>query len=121
MRRGVALFLLINFLILGYILNSVFTLITLLFEDCKADAILSSEIPAPGSELIGKGPQYIPRIIHQTWANDSIPEKWRKAQKSCLDLHGDYEYKVRCERRSGLGARRNDGGELFLRSSGVLR
>ncbi|KAI5820071.1 nucleotide-diphospho-sugar transferase [Pyronema omphalodes] len=94
MRRGVALFLLINFLILGYILNSVFTLITLLFEDCKADAILSSEIPAPGSELIGKGPQYIPRIIHQTWANESIPEKWQKAQKSCLDLHGDYEYKL---------------------------
>jgi len=27
--------------------------------------------------------------------NDTVPERWREAQKSCVDLHEDYEYKVR--------------------------
>lgn len=36
----------------------------------------------------------IPKIIHQTYANHSIPDHWKQAQQSCLDLHPDYEYKV---------------------------
>lgn len=39
--------------------------------------------------------QYIPKIIHQTYINESVPEHWREAQRSCIDLHEDYEYKVR--------------------------
>lgn len=39
-------------------------------------------------------PQLIPKIIHQTYVNDTVPERWREAQKSCVDLHEDYEYKV---------------------------
>ncbi|KAF4307731.1 hypothetical protein GTA08_BOTSDO04291 [Botryosphaeria dothidea] len=35
----------------------------------------------------------IPKIIHQTYANHSIPDHWKQAQQSCLDLHPDYEYK----------------------------
>ncbi|KKY14813.1 putative mipc synthase [Diplodia seriata] len=35
----------------------------------------------------------IPKIIHQTYANRTIPDHWKKAQQSCLDLHPDYEYK----------------------------
>ena len=88
------LFLLANLVVVGVLVHSVFTLITLLFEDCSADAIKSIEIPEPNSDKIAKLPQYIPRIIHQTWANESIPTQWQEAQKSCLDLHGDYEYKV---------------------------
>jgi mannosyltransferase OCH1-like enzyme len=100
--RGLILFLLANLIIIGVLVHSVFTLITLLFEDCSADAIPSIEIPAPeNAEEIAKRPQYIPRIIHQTWVNDSIPEKWQEAQKSCLELHSDYEYKVRSS--SGRG------------------
>ncbi|KAF8245096.1 hypothetical protein K440DRAFT_587551, partial [Wilcoxina mikolae CBS 423.85] len=94
MRRGLVLFLLANLVILGVLVHSVFTLLTLLFEDCSADAIPAIDIPAPNSEQIAHLPQYIPRIIHQTWANESIPEKWQEAQKSCLKLHGDYEYKL---------------------------
>ena len=36
----------------------------------------------------------VPAIIHQTWKTDQVPEKWKKAQQSCIDLHPDYEYKL---------------------------
>ena len=93
--RGLVLFLLLNLVIIGSLVYSVFTLITLLFEDCSADAIPAIDIPPPDAvDAINKLPQYIPKIIHQTWVNESIPEKWQKAQQSCRDLHGDYEYMV---------------------------
>ncbi|RAL67641.1 hypothetical protein DID88_008390 [Monilinia fructigena] len=64
------------------------------FVDGHADAIHRSEIPAPGSELIENRTQLIPKIIHQTYINSSIPERWKKGQQSCVDLHEDYEYKL---------------------------
>lgn len=94
MRRGLAVFLIINALIVAFLVRSVFTLLTLLIEDGSADAIHSAEIPAPNSPLIENLPQIIPKIIHQTYVNDTIPEHWREAQRSCIDLHEDYEYKV---------------------------
>lgn len=36
----------------------------------------------------------VPAIIHQTWKSKDIPDKWKKAQQSCIDLHPDYEYKL---------------------------
>lgn len=95
MRRGLAIFLIINALIVTWLVHSVYTLLTLLVEDGSADAIHSAEIPAPNSPLIDNMPQYIPKIIHQTYVNESVPEVWREAQRSCVDLHEDYEYKVR--------------------------
>ena len=94
MRRGVAVFIFINALIVTFLVHSVFTLLTLLIEDGSADAIHSAEIPAPNSPNIDNRPQLIPKIIHQTYINESVPEHWREAQKSCVDLHEDYEYKV---------------------------
>lgn len=94
MRRGLIIFLVINFLIIAFLIKSVFTLLTLLVEDASADAILRSEIPAPNSPLIESRPQLIPKIIHQTYINESIPGHWKEAQQSCIDLHQDYEYMV---------------------------
>jgi len=109
--RGLLLFLLANLVIIGVLVHSVFTLITLLFEDCSADAIPAIDIPPPHAvEDIKKLPQYIPKIIHQTWANESIPEKWQKAQKSCRDLHGDYEYTVGLSVMVGVLGALPDGG-----------
>ena len=34
----------------------------------------------------------IPKIIHQTYINESIPKVWAPARKACIDLHPDYEY-----------------------------
>ncbi len=94
MRRGLAIFLVLNLIIVVFLIRSVFTLLTLLVEDGAADAIHSAEIPAPNSPLIDERPQLIPKIIHQTYVNDTVPERWREAQKSCVDLHKDYEYNV---------------------------
>ena len=94
MRRGLTIFVIFNCLLIAFLIRSVFTLLTLLVEDGSADAIHPAEIPAPNSPLIDERPQLIPKIIHQTYVNDTVPERWREAQKSCIDLHGDYEYKV---------------------------
>ncbi|TGO22642.1 hypothetical protein BPAE_0160g00180 [Botrytis paeoniae] len=94
MRRGTLLFLVINLIVIGFLVNAFSTLISLLFIDGAADAIHRSEIPAPGSELIENRPQLIPKIIHQTYINESIPERWKAGQQSCIELHDDYEYKL---------------------------
>jgi mannosyltransferase OCH1-like enzyme len=94
MRRGTIIFLVINLLIIGFLLNAFSTLISLLFEDGSADAIARAEIPAPNSGLIENKTQLIPKIIHQTYINESIPARWKDGQQSCITLHDDYEYKV---------------------------
>ena len=94
MRRGLVIFLVINLLIVAFLVRSVSTLLMLLFEDCSRDAIHRADIPAPGSGLIDNRTQLIPKIIHQTYINDSIPIHWRDGQKTCVDLHPDYEYKL---------------------------
>lgn len=95
MRRGLLIFLLVNLLILSLLVRSVSTLLALLVEDAAADAIHRAELPSPNSSLIEQRPQTIPKIIHQTYKNETIPEVWVEAQQSCIDLHPDYEYIVR--------------------------
>jgi mannosyltransferase OCH1-like enzyme len=34
----------------------------------------------------------IPKIIHQTWKDNNIPEKWKKSQKQWINLHPDWKY-----------------------------
>jgi mannosyltransferase OCH1-like enzyme len=65
-------------------------------EDGHEDAISKAELPAPGKPQIDSRPQLIPKILHQTYINTSIPEVWQGAQQSCLDLHTapDWEYKL---------------------------
>ncbi|MCJ1307603.1 hypothetical protein MMC25_001250 [Agyrium rufum] len=130
MRLGrPAIILLTSFLIfLILAIHTVYSLLTLLFEDGGSDVISHVEIPAPNSEFLNPDsdlnlgdnpdnsneddpssplqppassaplrthrPQLIPKIIHQTYINTSIPEVWQQAQQSCIDLHEDYEYKL---------------------------
>ena len=78
---------------MALLVHSVFTLITLLFEDPSADAISPSELPSIDvDEPLDDRLQQIPKILHQTYKNETIPEHWLPAQKSCRDLHPDYEY-----------------------------
>lgn len=100
MRRSVGIFLLLLLVIVGFALHSVSTLLALLIEDASADAILKSEIPAANSTLIDQRPQKIPKIIHQTYINESIPERWQAAQQACIDLHPDYEYILWTDQKS---------------------
>jgi mannosyltransferase OCH1-like enzyme len=106
MRRGVVLFLVSTVFILGFAVHSVWTLLGLLVFDGHEDAISRAELPAPNSDAISERPQLIPKIIHQTYVNESIPDHWKQPQQTCLDLHPDYEYKVR-----GVVTRRSDVAE----------
>jgi uncharacterized protein involved in cysteine biosynthesis len=72
MRCGTIIFLII-ILVLGFLLHTFSTLISLLFEDSSSDSIQPAEIPARGSELINNQMQLIPKIIYQTYINESIP------------------------------------------------
>ncbi|GAM86733.1 hypothetical protein ANO11243_047520 [Dothideomycetidae sp. 11243] len=97
MRRAVLFFLIFNFFLVIFILNSVWTLLSLLVVDGSADAISRAELPAPGSDAIDGREQMIPKIIHQTYVNTSIPPIWQEAQQSCIDLHKEkdgWEYKL---------------------------
>ena len=87
---AIFIILLVSFIL--FALHSVSTLLGLLFEDASADAIHRSELPAPNSTLPNTRPTLIPKIIHQTYINSSIPERWVAAQQSCIDIHPDYEY-----------------------------
>ena len=94
MRRGLVVFLVVNLIFIGFLVRSVSTLLMLLVEDGSRDAIHRAEIPAPDSDKLDGRKHLIPKIIHQTYVNESIPAHWKVAQQSCIDLHKDYEYKV---------------------------
>ena len=35
---------------------------------------------------------YIPKIIHQTWKDENIPDKWKKSNQEWQRLHPDWKY-----------------------------
>lgn len=66
-----------------------FDLITLLHDDSFTDALLDVELnPTDG---INK-PLIIPKIIHQTYKHNDVPDIWKPGQQACIDLHPDYQY-----------------------------
>jgi mannosyltransferase OCH1-like enzyme len=90
-RRNLYIFLLINLLFIAFLVNSVWTLLSLLVVDGLNDRISRAELPGPNSDVKARE-RVIPKIIHQTYINESIPAHWQEAQQSCIDLHEDYEY-----------------------------
>ena len=113
------IFLIINVVVIAFLVRSVFTLLTLLTETGDADAITRGEIPAPHSPLIETRPQSIPKIIHQTYINETIPERWAEPVQQCLEMHEDYEYKVRVasDRWCVTAARLTGGTQLWTDAS----
>ncbi|KAL2432514.1 Mannosyl phosphorylinositol ceramide synthase CSH1 [Exophiala dermatitidis] len=92
MRRSLLIFLLFTIVLVTLLLHSVSTLLSLLIEDASGDAIHRAELPEPNSTLLESRPQLIPKVIHQTYINESIPAHWKPAQQSCIKLHPDYQY-----------------------------
>lgn len=66
----------------------------------------------------------IPKILHQTWKNDSIPEQWRELVLKNRHLHPDWEYRLWTD-EDNIGFVREEYPELLeLFSSypkGVMR
>lgn len=106
MRKEFWLLLIVNGSIVLFLLYQVFDLITLLNDDSFEDTFKESELLpveykevtttlANGTEtttLVPDRPLLIPKIIHQTYKTEAIPEKWQKTHQSVIDLHPDYKY-----------------------------
>ena len=97
MRKGTKVFIFVNFVVICLLVNAFSTLIALLSEDGAVHAIPAADMMRPSEDHTDRNDrQVIPRIIHQTYVNDSIPSQWVPSQRTCIDLHPDYEYKVSC-------------------------
>lgn len=99
MRPDIKLLLLVNGIILLVILYQVKDLITLLHDDSFSDAILEKDAheviytkDLSTGELKPDRELLIPKIIHQTYKTEEVPEKWKEMQKSVMDNHPDYKY-----------------------------
>jgi inositol phosphorylceramide mannosyltransferase catalytic subunit len=90
MHRSHVALLVTIIVVFTFALHSVSTLLSLLVEDAALDVVQSAELPAIDSAVNSSPPQLMPKIIHQTYINTSVPEPWRHAQKTCVELHPDY-------------------------------
>ena len=84
------------FHVAGVVVAFIYTLYRLSFvlktmmEDTSPYVLTREELALNGSELI-------PRIIHQVFLGidgKPMPEHWKEPQRSCIDLHPDWEYMV---------------------------
>lgn len=44
--------------------------------------------------------EIVPRILHQTWKTDVLPEEWAGASQACREMHPDYEYMLWTDAKS---------------------
>ena len=96
MRRGLLYFLLFFIALILFLVYQVWNLLELLVIDGAEDTITYDELPPLGAKFDKSQLQLIPKIIHQTYINSSIPAVWQGAQASCLELHQEpeWEYKL---------------------------
>ncbi|KAL7793751.1 glycosyltransferase family 32 protein [Trichoderma ceciliae] len=97
-KVAVFMLLMIDLAIVGLLLYSLEPLITLLRrnEELFSPTVSlshndTSSVPHYSDDL---GRAKIPRILHQTCANSTIPEKWIQPQQSCRETYSDFEYKL---------------------------
>ncbi|EJS41374.1 sur1p [Saccharomyces arboricola H-6] len=90
MRKELKYLICFNVLLVFSIIYYTFDLLTLCIDDTFKDAILEEDLNPP-PDVVPK-PQLIPKIIHQTYKTENIPEHWKEGRQKCLDLHPDYKY-----------------------------
>ncbi|CCF55556.1 hypothetical protein KAFR_0A01170 [Kazachstania africana CBS 2517] len=92
-----------NVILLLSVIYYTFDLLTLIIDDTMDDAFLPSELnnvasnfsttsPGPSGTDNSINDTMIPKIIHQTYKTNDIPEHWKEGQRKCIELHSDYEY-----------------------------
>lgn len=106
MRKEFWMLLIVNGSIILFLIYQVFDLITLLNDDSAPYTLTQDELaPVEYTEVVKTAPNgtqivtlepdrplLIPKIIHQTYKTDQIPEKWKETHQTVLDLHPNYEY-----------------------------
>ena len=88
MRKELKYLICFNILLLLSIIYYTFDLLTLCIDDTVKNAILEEDLNPDAPPK----PQLIPKIIHQTYKTEDIPEHWKEGRQKCLDLHPDYKY-----------------------------
>lgn len=102
LRRVAVYLLLVDLMLVWLLLYSLDPLITLLRrnEDLFGARVALSRTDTPGGGRHSDR-HNIPRILHQTCANETIPHKWVDSQQRCKEVHSDFEYKV-CSLEDGF-------------------
>lgn len=101
-RKAAALLLFIDVLIVVTLVVVLEPLITLLRRN---DDLFTPRLNLHGAVAAPDTPgakHKIPRILHQTTPNDTIPDKWVESQASCKEVYKDYEYMVSPNHPRGL-------------------
>ncbi|KAM0215317.1 hypothetical protein ACHAPA_004035 [Fusarium lateritium] len=93
-RRSAVILILIDFLIVAILVKAFWPLITLLRRN---EELFGARLTLPLNDTSFAPTlpeqQTIPRIFHQTSANETVPEAWKDLVKSCRDAYSDFEYK----------------------------
>jgi mannosyltransferase OCH1-like enzyme len=63
-------------------------------ENDRRDAVFPSEFLGAANERELNLTALIPKIIHQTYKTEEIPEHWMAGQQAVQELHQDWEYMV---------------------------
>ncbi|KTW30198.1 hypothetical protein T552_00676 [Pneumocystis carinii B80] len=92
MKRWRLFSVLIGIFMIIILLGKSWFLIALLFENFGLERIPEWSILYPDLYNIDIKKEAIPRIIHQTWKNETIPDKWKEASDKCRKNHPNYEY-----------------------------
>ncbi|KAI9466885.1 hypothetical protein BJY52DRAFT_1235000 [Lactarius psammicola] len=54
---------------------------------------LNSPLDSPSQNSTQhRRPERIPKIIHQTWKSETLPDKWKAVSEGCRSMMPDYEY-----------------------------
>ena len=89
--NGHAKFLFYAHLILAvFLIWFLFDLITLLYDNSNQFALTDNDLN--NKDFINSQTPLIPKIIHQTYKDDNIPNHWKNGQKNCQILNPDYQY-----------------------------
>jgi len=92
--RKMFLLLIADLVLLGIILHILSPLISLLHHNQE---LFPAHFEVTGTQVSPSSihlNHQIPRILHQTAKNETIPDIWVNSQASCLTTYSQYEYKV---------------------------
>ena len=92
--RGSLLFVILAAFIVSILVYRSRFLFGLLWENGRRDAVVPSEFFSAASEREWNVTAIIPKIIHQTYKTEEIPEHWMAGQKAVKELQPDWEYMV---------------------------
>lgn len=90
MRKELKYMIYSHLVILVVLLYLTFDLLTLAIDNVTHASLLHDDLNNSNSSISTQ--RLIPKIIHQTYKNTSIPDHWKSGQQNCIDLHPDYQY-----------------------------